>query len=158
MKSLIVYSSQSGNTRKLAEVVYERLQGEKEICTIEEAPETSGYDFIAVGFWLMAGKPDPKTLEFLPKIGRDKKVFLFATHGAAPGSDHAKAGINYARELLSTAAIAGVFDCQGEVNPKVLEKASSKPEPPSWLKDAPLAVGHPDDTDINHLLKIVDSI
>jgi flavodoxin len=31
MKTLIVYSSQTGNTRKLAESVYAALPGEKEI-------------------------------------------------------------------------------------------------------------------------------
>jgi len=79
MKSLVVYSSQSGNTRKLAEAVLDALSGEKALYPIDEAPDPSGYGFIAVGFWLMGGKPDPKSSEYLGKIGKNE-LFIFATH------------------------------------------------------------------------------
>jgi len=155
MKFLIVYSSQTGNTKKLAEAVYESVAGEKEICPIAEAPDPDGYDLIAVGFWLQAGKPDPKTMEYLPKIGSGKRLFLFATHGAASDSDHANNALIVAKGLAPDSEIAGTFSCQGEVNPKVLEKISAKPQPPVWLKDAPDAKGHPDDRDIDNLKKVV---
>jgi len=96
MESLVVYSSQTGNTRKLAEAVYEALPGKKELYPVDEAPDPSDYDFIAVGFWFMQGKPDPKSTEFLGRIGK-------------------------------------------------------KPEPPVWLTDAPDAIGHPSDADIEVL-------
>ena len=47
MKSLVVYSSQTGNTRKLAEAVFEGLTGDKALYPVEEAPDPSGYGFIA---------------------------------------------------------------------------------------------------------------
>ncbi len=78
MKSLVVYSNRTGNTHKLAEVVYDTLSEEKEIYPISAAPNPDQYDFIAVGFWLMAGRPDAKTLEYLPGI-KKKPLFLFAT-------------------------------------------------------------------------------
>jgi flavodoxin len=155
MKSLIVYSSQTGNTKKLAEAVYESIVDEKEIYPIAEAPDPDGYDLIAVGFWLQAGKPDPKTMEYLPKIGSGKRLFLFATHGAAFDSDHVNNALIVAKCLAPDSEIAGTFSCQGEVNPKVLEKVSVKPQPPVWLKDAPDAKGHPDDRDIDNLKKVV---
>jgi flavodoxin len=74
MKTLVVYSSQSGNTKKLADAVYESIADEKEILSVEEAPAPENYDFIVLGFWLKAGKPDPKAQEYLPKIGKGKKV------------------------------------------------------------------------------------
>jgi len=154
MKFLIVYSSQTGNTKKLAEAVYESVTGEKEIYPISEAPEPDGFDLIAVGFWLQAGKPDPKTMEYLPKIGSGKRLFLFATHGAASDSDHVNNALIAAKGLSPDSEIAGMFSCQGEVNPKVLEKVSAKPQPPIWLKDAPDAKGHPNDTDIDTLKRI----
>lgn len=158
MKSLIVYSSQSGNTKKLADVVYENAAGDKEIFPVSDAPDPDDYDFIAVGFWLQAGKPDPKTLEYLPKIGDGKKLFLFATHGAASDSDHAQHALNVAKELTSAAALVGTFSCQGEVNPKVLEKVKSKPQPPVWLTDAPEATGHPDDQDVENLKRVLSGL
>ena len=150
MKSLIVYSSQSGNTKKLAQAVYESLTGPKEMYAVTEAPDPADYDFVALGFWLQAGKPDPKSAEFIGKVGK-KPLFLFATHGAAAGSDHAISAMDAAKSLASEADIVGTYSCQGEVNPKVLEKAKSKPEPPVWIADAPNAVGHPDGPDIEVL-------
>ena len=150
MKSLIVYSSQSGNTRKLAQAVHAALPGPKEIYPVAEAPDPADYDFVALGFWLQAGKPDPKSAEYLGRIGK-KSLFLFATHGAAAGSDHALSAQEAARSLAPAADMVGTYSCQGEVNPKVLEKAKSKPEPPVWIADADDAIGHPDAADIEVL-------
>ena len=51
MKSLVVYSSQTGNTRKLAKAVYEALPGEKALYPIDEAPDTAEVrDIIQIAF------------------------------------------------------------------------------------------------------------
>jgi flavodoxin len=158
MKSLIVYSSKSGNTKKLADVIYEALSGEKTISPVSELPETVGYDFIAVGFWLQAGKPDPAAEKYLARITNGKRLFLFATHGAAKESGHAKTAMDIAKGLVPNAEIAGTFNCQGEVNPDFLQKAARKQPLPEWVKDAPDAKGHPDDADINTLKKIINDL
>lgn len=158
MKSLIVYSSQTENTKKLADTICEVLKGEKDLFPIETAPLTKGYDFIAVGFWLMGGKPDPKTSEYLKKLGKSDRLFLFTTHGAAAGSDHVKNAIQHAIDLTNNSDITGVFTCQGEVNPKVLEKVKQKPEPPAWIGDADQAIGHPDEDDLYALKQMINKL
>jgi flavodoxin len=157
MKTLVVYSSQSGNTRKLADAVFELIDAKKEIYPVTEAPDPSGYDSVAVGFWLKAGKPDPLSSEFLSKI-KTQQLFLFATHGAAAGSTHAEGAMSHARSLVPEATVRGTFNCQGEVNPEVLERASQKPEPPVWLEDAPSAAGHPNRDDMQELKKVLEDI
>ena len=157
MKSLVVYSSQTGNTKKLADAIYETLTGEKEIYSINDAPAPGGYDFVAVGFWLKAGKPDEKASEYLENIG-EKPLFLFATHGAAKNSMHAENAMNQAKHLASKAKVVGMYNCQGKVNPKIIEKVRDKPEPPVWLGDAPKADGHPDKSDIYELKRIVSEL
>lgn len=152
MKILIVYSSQSGNTLKLAKALFDNLDEKKEIFSVEDAPSPDNYDLAAVGFWLQAGKPDPKIAEYLAKCGKESRLFLFATHGAAKGSDHADNALNHAVSLTDGAEIAGVFSCQGEVNPKFLEKVKQKEQPPIWINDASTAVGHPDESDIKELV------
>ncbi len=152
MKSIVIYSSQTGNTKKLAEAVYSALSGEKSIYPIGEAPEPSGFDLVCVGFWLMAGKPDPKSQEYLKKI-TSQKLFLFATHGASATSRHVQNAMEEAIRLAPESDIIGSFSCSGEVNPKVIEKAGSKPEPPAWLDDAPKAVGHPDQADLKNVIR-----
>lgn len=161
MKSLVIYSSQTGNTRKLADAVYETLSGSKKIFTVNDAPDPSGYDFIALGFWFMSGRPDPGTLEYMSMeyFGniRGKRLFLFATHGAAADSLSAEDGMSYAKMLTSEAKIVGTFSCQGEVNPEIIEKARTLQEVPEWVAQAPKAVGHPNDTDIEELKRVLCS-
>lgn len=157
MKSLIVYASQSGNTKKLAQAVFDALPGHKALHPIDKTtPGADDYDLVAVGFWLQAGKPVAPAADYLAAIGPGKKVFLFATHGAAVDSGHARAAMENARSLVPAGSdVVGVFHCQGEVNPAFLEKASARPDPPPWLTDAPLAAGHPNGDDIATIKKVV---
>jgi len=145
MKHLVVYSSQGGNTKKLAEEIFRQLPDDKEISPVAQAPDPSAFDVVCVGFWFKAGQPDPASQEYLKKC--TGKLFLFASHGAAPGSEHARMGMNKAAALAEGATIVGTFDCQGEVPEKVMETAANKDPQPPWLKDAPAAKGHPDSSD-----------
>ena len=158
MKSLIVYSTQTDNTKKLAHTIHETLPDEKEISFVGDAPDPGEYDFVAVGFWLMGGKPDPKAAAYLETLKDDQVVFLFATHGAAKGSAHAAQGMQLARDIVSGASVVGAYSCQGEVNPKVLAKVKAKPEPPVWLADTATAVGHPDEKDLAELKEIIAAL
>ena len=158
MKSIVVYSTQSDNTKKLAYALYDALPGDKEICYVDDAPDPGDYDLVAVGFWLMSGKPDPKSAAYLERIAAGQKTVLFATHGAAKGSDHARQAMQAAREIASAANVIGTYSCQGQVNPKVLAKAKAKPQRPVWLDDAAAAVGHPDAGDLAELKAAVAAL
>ena len=157
MKSLVVYSSQTGNTRKLAQAVFDALTGEKDIYPIGEAPDPSGYDFIAIGFWLKGGKPVPDSMEYLSKI-KGKPLFLFATHAVAAGSVHVQKAMDYAKDLVEDAKIVGTFSCQGEMSPDLIEKIQARPDPPEWFADAPKAKGHPNEADIEELKRLIVNI
>jgi flavodoxin len=153
---LVVYSSVTGNTKKLAEAVYEALPNDKEIFELGESPDLAGYDLVAVGFWFKSGKPNPETMEYLPKLG-GKSAFIFATHGAPAEYDHVTQGMEEARGAAGGAKILGSFSCMGTVNPKVLEKVRSMPEEkrPVWISRAEEAAGHPNDGDIRALKEAV---
>ena len=157
MKALIVYSSQSGNTRKLAQSIYESLSVAKNMVPIEEAPKPGEDEILFLGFWLQGGKPDPKTADYLAKVG-DARIFLFATHGAAANSKHALDALAHAKSLASSATIVGQFSCQGQVNPKVLEKVRKKTPPPPWIQDADSAVGHPNSQDEADLRTVIEAL
>ncbi len=157
MKSLIVHSSKTGNTKKLAKWIYDGLSGRTVLKTTADDPDPSGYDLIAVGFWFQGGKPDTQCTAFLKKVNglKNQKVFLFATHGAATGSPQVEKGMALAKEMVSNCEVVGVFSCQGEVNPDVLAKAQAKDPPPEWIADASSAAGHPAGDDMNMLLKVL---
>lgn len=156
MKNLVVYSSQSGNTRRLAEELFKHLPEGADIVAVAEAPDPKGYDVIALGFWFKAGGPDPAAQEFLKKcVG--KKLFLFATHAIAPGSEGTAYGMNKARELAPGATVLGTFSCYGEVPGKVKETMANKNPQPPWLAGAGKADGHPDQADFNGLADALEA-
>lgn len=157
MKALVVYSSKTGNTKKLADALFGALQCEKDLVAIADNPNPADYDFVAVGFWVQGGEPDTATQAFLPRIG-EKEVFLFATHGSAKNSDHAHKAMRKAKELVAPARITAVYECPGQVNEKVLEAAAKKDPQPPWLADAPAANGHPDQEDIRELVHLFNEL
>ncbi len=158
MKSLIIYSSKSGNTRKLADAVQSFLPGETVCKSVDEKPDTDGFDLICVGFWFQSGKADQQAAALLQKLDSQAPLFIFATHGAAVESDHTRNGMKQAEELAASSTVIGTFSCQGEVSPGLLAKIESMDQPPAWIKDAPAAAGHPDDDDIRRLGEILQKV
>jgi flavodoxin len=155
MKTLIVYSSNSGNTRKLAEAVQDVLPpGKNVIRPVQDNPDPKEFDLVILGFWLQAGKADPRSSEYLEKL-KNVKLFLFATHGAVANSAHARDAMKAAEALATSCEIVGTFNCQGEVKAEVLAKAQTNNPIPSWVKDAAEAVGHPDSKDVENLRKAI---
>jgi len=153
-KWLVAYSSVTGNTKRVGAVMFEVLPTGSKLQPVNEASlDFAAYDVIVVGYWLTRGGPDPKTMEFLPKL-RDKKVVLFATHGALPGSEHAATSLARAAYLLGDGySILGTFTCQGKINPALLARrvgaAENDPHAPSeenkkrWTE----AAKHPSEAD-----------
>jgi flavodoxin len=156
MKQLVVYSTQGGNTKKLAETAFSRLSGDKDIYPVAKAPDPGGSDIAIIAFWFKGGQPDPASQEYLQKCSGATKVFLIGCHGAATGSDHARMGMNKAKELAANATIVGTFSCQGEVPQHVLESAENKDPKPGWLQDAYAATGHPDSDDLYQLCEMLE--
>ena len=153
MKSLVVYSSRTGNTKKVAEAVYKALPDPKEIKRVEEAPPADGYDFIAMGFWIDRGTADDGAIKYMAEM-KGKKVGLFGTLGAYPDSDHAKDCINNVKNLMKENDILGTFLCQGKVDPALIKMMEEKmkddphhamtPERKERLEEGKK---HPDETD-----------
>ena len=76
----IIFNSLTGNTKLLADAIYEVLP--KENCDYfgVSDTETIHSPMLYIGFWTDKGNADSATLEFLQKL-RNKKVFLFGTAG-----------------------------------------------------------------------------
>ena len=63
----VIYSSLTGNTKLVAEAMAE--EADADLFSVEKVPEDlSGYEAVALGYWLRLGAPDPKMLALLPKI------------------------------------------------------------------------------------------
>ena len=158
MKALVVYSTKTKNTLKLAEALYDTLRYRKELKSITDKPNPDDYGFIAVGFWVKDGKPDTATMEFLPQIRDGQEVFLFATHASARDSEPIRNAMKVAKKLANKGRILGIFGCQGEVSPEMMEKIAAQDKKPAWFADAPAAKGHPDKKDIAELVHLINTI
>ncbi|SHK43495.1 Flavodoxin [Selenomonas ruminantium] len=159
-KWAVIYSSVTGNTRKIAEAIAEQAEG-ADVFRVQEAPEDlSGYDIVALGYWLRLGQPDPLMLKYLPKV-QDCKVVFFQTHGTAPTSEHAITSFARAGYYLGTGCeILGTFGCRGKINPAMLEKRkkAGPDDPHGGPKSAErwkLAASHPDEQDVADAKELV---
>lgn len=127
MKILLVYSSLTGNTKKLAEKLFEIMPEDTEIYKVEDAPEPDNYDLVCVGFWADRENADKKAQEFMKKIS-SKNVFLFATLGAYPDSEHAVKTMKNAKSIVQERnTVVGEFICQGKVDENLVKRFSQLP-------------------------------
>ena len=123
MKGIIIYSSKTGNTKRMAKKIYEALKDkyQMEIEDIIDSPDAEGYDFVLLGGWIDRGTLEGKALKYLNQI-KNKNLGLFATLGAMPDSEHGKKVLCNLKDLLKDRESLGQYICPGQVDPKMIEK------------------------------------
>lgn len=117
MSSALIYSSQSGNTKKLALAIQALLPPETPIFPIGSAPRPDEYDSLVLAFWVHRAKPDPLMRQYLETI-KGKTVIGFGTLVARPDSDHARKVIDNFHDCLAGNRVLGCFLCQGRLAPE----------------------------------------
>ena len=102
MKTLIVYSTISGNTKAVCERIYEALNAEKEILNVKDIKnlKIDDYDNFIIGFWCDKGTMDKDSIEFLKTLN-NKNVYFLGTLGARPDSEHWNDVFENAKKLCS---------------------------------------------------------
>lgn len=120
MRTLVAYSTKTGNTEKVAKSIGEVIP-DCEIKCIKEVKDLD-YDLIIVGAWIDKGIANKEASDFINKI-KNKKIGFFFTLGAYPNSDHAKDCVKKIEELFvkNNNKIIGYYLCQGAVDPKLIE-------------------------------------
>jgi flavodoxin len=148
-KTLVTYLSWSGNTKKVAEALFEELEGEKEIRKADEVENLDEYDLIFIGFPVHSHSVPIKIEGLLKKIPPGKKIALFSTHGSLTGSRLSREALEHASILASKSRILGTFSCRGKVSDKAMEAMSKSPEHKAWVEMAASARAHPDKNDLD---------
>ena len=127
MKTAVIYSSETGNTKKVAEAIRAAMPEGAELHAIEDAPPPAAYDLLVIGFWVDKGVADAKASAYMKTI-TNKKVFSFFTLGADPASPHAKSCADKAPTFYGAdCEHLGAYYCQGAVAPKLID----------WMKQLP---------------------
>ena len=162
MKKIVVYSSKTGNTKKIGEAIADELGCKAVSFDVAKDIDFNMYDFIAVGFYVDKGAPEINFKKFMQERIKDKNVGLFITLGSDDDGDHAKQILNVGRELLiaNNNKILREFVCQGAISDEVLEQMRKLGEmmpndprfalTPERLARWERGKSHPDDDDVEN--------
>lgn len=150
MKVLVAYYSDTGNTKKVAEAIYDAIsESEKEISLATEASNLSDYDLIFCGFPVQSMGLPGKMEAFVKTLPEGKKVAFFATHGSLRGGELAVTAFYSALSLSKHLKVMGTFGCRGVVKQGIIDALLKKVEHRGWALEAQSAAGHPDAADLD---------
>jgi len=148
LKTLVTFESRTGNTKKIAEAIFDAVEGEKALIPIAEGPNLDEFSLVFIGFPVHSHSVPYKVETFLKSIPAGKKIALFSTHGTFTGSRLSREALEYAVTLASKARVLGTFTCRGKVSFKALEVLSKSPEHMAWTDMAASAQSHPNESDL----------
>ena len=158
----IIFSSLTGNTKKLAETIRAVLPAED--CDYFGAPETAELysEMLYVGFWTDKGNADCAALGLLSKL-RGKKVFLFGTAGFGGSAAYFEKILDHVKQSVDPSnTVVGEYMCQGKMPQSVRDrymKMKAQPEHPAnidaLIENFDRALSHPDEDDLERLRKII---
>jgi len=155
---LIVYESLTGNTKKIAETIFDSLDGEKAIQSVEDASDADSYDLLFIGFPVHSHSIPFRVEKFLKSIKKYQNIAFFSTHGSFTGSRLSSEAIEHATVIASQARLLGTFSCRGKVSLQAMEVLSKSPEHQAWTEMAVSARKHPDENDLENAKEFAQRI
>lgn len=153
MKYAVVYSSQTGNTARLAREIRAALPAAR--CVYSGPPDEKALDapLIFAGFWTDKGGCAPEMQAFLERL-RGKRVFLFGTAGFGGSEDYFARILGRVEQCLDGSnTVAGRYMCQGRMPPAVRRRYEAMlPAAPekarALLENFDRALPHPNEEDL----------
>ncbi len=147
MKTLVTYFTQTGTTQKVAESIFEAVDGDKEIKHMDEVDSLGAYDLTFVGFPMHAGGAAQAAKDFLAGKAQGQRVALFVLHASFDDGPGVAEAIEKCREAAAGTELAGLFHCRGELSEQIAEFMinSGRPELAEWGKRRSETVGFPDE-------------
>ncbi len=147
MKTLVTYVSTTGNTRKVAEAIFEVLPGDKQIKELDDTVSLENFDLVFFGFPVIAFGPNPQAKEYLEKNAAGLRLALFVTHAAPEDSVELQEWLDNCRGAATGAEVAGFFNCQGQLDPAVAEmlRKSDNEQLRGFGERGPSTMGQPDE-------------
>ncbi|MFV0498630.1 MAG: flavodoxin family protein [Bacilli bacterium] len=142
MKKILLYSTKTGNTKKIADVIAKEINPDYFGDVAEfDALNIDSEDLIIIGGWIDKGLMNKEVMDFITKLNKKNVAFYF-TLGAYPNSMHAFDCINNIKKSFTANEnnILAHYHCQGAIDPKLIE----------WMNNLPSEHSHsPDENRIN---------
>ncbi|MDI6699256.1 MAG: flavodoxin family protein [Candidatus Saccharicenans sp.] len=148
MRILVVYHSLTGNTRLVAEAIFEALPEPKDLKPLAQVTDLSEYDLVFIGFPVHSHSVPARMEPFLKSLPAGLRIALFMTHGSIPGTRLAREALEQALILVGQTRVLGTFTCRGKVSEQAMEILSRSPEHKLWTEMAVTARNHPDRHDL----------
>ncbi len=146
MKILVTYMTVSGQTKKVADAIFEVLEAEKEIQPVSEVNGLEGYDLAFVGSPIHRYGLNEKVIKFLEKNGQGRNIALFVTHSMPEGGEPLQEWLDNCKNAADGTHLVGFFNCQGEMSKELadLMEKSGDPQAAAWGKAREKTLGQPD--------------
>ena len=122
MKIAIVYDSITGNTKLLADTIYELCSGIDTKIYNEYSEKILNADLIFIGSWTDKGGPSDKIKLVYDKL-HNKRVFVFGTCGFGGSEEYYNRLFeNTKKYIQSSNEILGYYFCPGKLSMSIKEK------------------------------------
>ena len=164
-KYSIIFSSLTGNTKKLADTIRAVLPAED--CDYFGAPKAEELhsEILYIGFWTDKGNADSATLELLSKL-RDKKVFLFGTAGFGGSEAYFQNILNRVKASIDPSnSVVGEYMCQGKMPLSVRQRYEGMKKQPihlpnldALIENFDKALSHPDADDLQRARAFIQAL
>ena len=164
MKTLIIYSSETGNTKMVCEKAYEYINGEKMIIAVKEKDivNLDEFDNIIVGTWIDKANANTEAKKFINTLS-NKNIYFIGSLAASLESEHAKKCFNNLTKLCSKKNnfVGGVLT-RGKVSKDLQEKFTKFPLNiihkfvPNMKEIILEADSHPNETDFLLIKNFID--
>ena len=160
MKLLITYHSDTGNTKKLAEAIYESIDDSKTMLPFDKVDDTSRYDVIFIGFPIHQFGPCQSAKDFINEKVNEKKVTLFATHAMPLKAPRYKSIEESCRSAVKDNDLVGLYTCQGELSEEIAQFLSNSEDKKlkAFGKKRKETIGHPNNEEITAAAEFAKNI
>lgn len=168
MKVSILYDSQTGNTKMLADTIYNSVRNLVDVMFCGNAvdaksDEITDSEIIFLGFWTDKGQCSDKLIGVLPMLG-GKKIALFGTAGFEGSEEYFQKILSGVKAALpQDCQVAGNYMCTGQMPVSVRKRyegmrEKGMPQADALIRNFDQALGHPDEEDLNGVKKFALSM
>lgn len=123
MKIQVIYSSLSGQTKKVAQAIFDAVAADdKTLHDLKDGEPALDGDVLLLGYWVDKGGPNAEMKAFLPKI-QGKAVGIFCTLGYYADSSHAQKSLDAGIALVKEQNILlGSYVCNGALSESIIAR------------------------------------
>jgi flavodoxin len=148
MKTAVVYLSQTGQTKKVAEAIARGVEGSVDVRQMSDVESLNTYDLVFFGMPIHGFGAPKGVRDFLAQTCSGKKLALFVTHAAPEDLDPLAEWLENCKAAAACTDLVGFFHCQGELAEPIRQYmlASDNQMLQEFAQMGELTKGQPDET------------